>query len=91
MHSIHLCLFWIPKFKYDVRWGNNKQKKSDDEYKQEYSLKINKRNMELIKDTLFVDFGVEAKYSSETENLDMVLLTVELDDLSTLKFQLMLQ
>lgn len=61
--------------------GEISKKKSDDEYKQEYSLKINKRNMELVKDTLFVDFGVEAKYSSETEKFRYgITFTVELDD-----------
>lgn len=61
--------------------GEISKKKTDDEYKQEYSLKINKRNMELIKDTLFVDFGVEAKYSSETEKFRYGLtFSIELDD-----------
>ena len=61
--------------------GEISKKRTDDEYKQKYSLRINKRNMELIKDTLFVDFGVEAKYSNETEKFRYgITFTIELDD-----------
>lgn len=61
--------------------GEISKKKNDDDYKQEYTFKVNKRNMELIEDTLYVDFGVEAKYSSETEKFRYgISFTIELDD-----------
>lgn len=52
-----------------------------DKTTEEYSLRINKRKMELIKDKLFADIELEAEYSSETDDFRYSLgFSVDLED-----------
>lgn len=59
-------------------FSENKLKKR---YDQEHLLRINLKKKELIKDTLYVDFGINMRYSNEREKFRYgFMFNIELDD-----------